>query len=382
VNAIIRPWMLCRSAEIRVHPELDVSIRSAHLDVLDSPMDRRSEGRLSSKTPKGSSSRRQEKRRREIDTPAFGLDPPTSISRANEAFGPGNPGRGSFVRFPASKGRGMSRAPLAKSCRSAISGILFAAVLIAGAPGAYAANGCPSSASEISADRPDVTNSSEVVPYGSLQAENGVDWTNRQGSDVVSGSETRLRLGVAQCTEVLADLPTYFYSLNGRASSGFSDFVVSIKRELPVPFGFHLSATGGLAFPTGASKILSHGYDPYIQFPWSRRLSEDWSLQGMLTVTWFTSQHTGDPTFEPTLSLERELGPRRDLFFEYVGDYPDHARPSQTLDGGGSWRITRLQQFDFHVGFGLNSSSPDHFFGIGYSFRLDALFGGSVGGSP
>jgi hypothetical protein len=111
---------------------------------------------------------------------------------------------------------------------------------------------------------PDTTNSSRVVPYGRLQAENGVDWTVRQGSNVVSGTETRLLLGVARCTEVLADVPMCFYSLNGRASSGFSDLVVSIKRELPVPFGFH----------------SSHGYDPYIQFPWSRRLSDDGRSMG------------------------------------------------------------------------------------------------------
>jgi hypothetical protein len=267
----------------------------------------------------------------------------------------------------------MLQTPLARSCLPAIVGILFAA-LIAGATGALAAGGCPTSASEIDTDRPDTTNSSRVVPYGSLQAENGVDWTVRQRSDVVSGTTTRLRLGIAQCTEVLADVPTYFYSLNGRASSGFSDFVVSIKRELPVPLGFHLSATGGLGFPTGASKISSHGYDPYIQFPWSRRLNEDWSLHGMFTVTSFTSQHALNPTFEPTFSLQRDLGPTRDLFVEYVGDYPDHARPAQVLDGGGSWRVTRLQQLDFHVGFGLNSSAPDHFFGIGYSFRFDGLY--------
>jgi len=114
----------------------------------------------------------------------------------------------------------MSQAPLATIQRSAISGFLLVAVLIAGASGATASDGCPNSTSEISTDRPDVTNSSRVAPYGSLQAENGV--TVRQGSDVLSGSETRLRLGVAQCTEVLADLPTYFYSLNGRAVSGFS----------------------------------------------------------------------------------------------------------------------------------------------------------------
>jgi Putative MetA-pathway of phenol degradation len=102
----------------------------------------------------------------------------------------------------------------------------------------------------------------------------------------------------------------------------------------------------------------------------------------MFTVIWFPSQHAINPTFEPTSSLERDLGPTLDLFVEYVGDYPNHARPAQVLDGGGSWRVTRLQQLDFHVGFGLNSTSPDHFFGVGYSFRFDGLFGGSVGSSP
>jgi Putative MetA-pathway of phenol degradation len=190
----------------------------------------------------------------------------------------------------------MSQAPLGKSSRSAICGMLFVAALIA-STSASAADTCPTSASEIDTDRPDTTDSSRVVPYGSLQAENGVDWTVRQRSDVVSGTESRLRLGVAQCTEVLADVPTYFYSLNGRASSGFSDLIVSVKRELLVPFGFHLSAIGGLGFPTGASKISNHGYDPYIQFPWSRRLTDEWSLHGMFTVTWFTSQHAINPTF-------------------------------------------------------------------------------------
>jgi hypothetical protein len=40
--------------------------------------------------------------------------------------------------------------------------------------------------------------------------------------------------------------------------------------------------------------------------------------------------------------------------------------------------VTKVEQLDFHAGFGLNSSSPDHFFGIGYSFRLDSLFGESA----
>ena len=268
----------------------------------------------------------------------------------------------------------MSKTFLKRLCHSAAAGVVLVVALIAGASAALADDGCPASIAEISTDRPDVTNSSRVVPYGSLQVENGVDWTVRQGSNVVSGTETRIRLGIAQCTEVLADVPTYFYSLNGRASSGFSDLVVSVKRELPVPLGFHLSVTSGLGLPTGSSKISSHGYDPYIQFPWSRRISDNWSLHGMFTVTWFTSQQVNNPTFEPTLSLEREFGPTHDLFVEYVADYPNHARPSHILDVGGSWLVTRLQQIDFHAGFGLNNAAPSYVFGIGYSIRFDGLF--------
>jgi hypothetical protein len=79
--------------------------------------------------------------------------------------------------------------------------------------------------------------------------------------------------------------------------------------------------------------------------------------------------------------VEREFGWYADLFAEYVGDY-NHQCPSQLVDGGGSWRITRAQQLDFHVGVGLNSSTVDHYFGLGYSFRLDHLWGATFGNSP
>jgi hypothetical protein len=90
-----------------------------------------------------------------------------------------------------------------------------------------------------------------VVPYGSFQAENGVDWTVRHGSNAFDGTDTRLRFGIAHCTEFLIDVPNYFLSIDGSQPSGFSDVVVSFKRQLPVPFGFDLSATDGLGFPSG-----------------------------------------------------------------------------------------------------------------------------------
>jgi hypothetical protein len=240
---------------------------------------------------------------------------------------------------------------------------------------------CPTSADEIATDRPDVTNSSLVVPHGSVQFENGLDWPVQHGSNALDATNARVRFGIFRCTEFLIDLPSYFGTLNGPEHSGFSNLVVSFKRQLPVPFGFNLSATSGLGFPTGSGSVTQPGYQPYLQFPWSRSVTESWALAGMFTVTWFTDDSPRNPTFEPTISLERDFGPSADTFIEYVGDY-DHQRPMQLTDGGGSWRFNKTQQIDFHVGIGLNSNTVDHYFGLGDSIRFDNLFGGPIGNSP
>jgi len=248
------------------------------------------------------------------------------------------------------------------------------AALIAGAANALAAGDCPTRADSINTDRPGVSNSSVVVPYGSFQVESGVDWSVAGGSNLLTGNETRMRLGVANCTEFLIDVPSYVGSINGPHPSGFNNVVVSAKRQLPIPFGFDLSATAGLGFPSGYRKISGRGYQPYIQAPWSHDLPYGWSAAGMFTMTWFPSQSEKNPTFGPTFTLGRQFGPSANMAVEYGGNF-NHQRPTHVLDTLGQWRFTNTQQLDFQAGFGLNTSSVDHFFGVGYSFRLDGVFG-------
>jgi Putative MetA-pathway of phenol degradation len=238
-----------------------------------------------------------------------------------------------------------------------------------------AAEYCPDAQSEIQTDRPDVTNSSFVVPNGSLQAENGINLTAHQASRIIDGTNTRIRLGVAHCIELLADLPDYFRSVRGRGPTGFSDVVPAVKAQLgPLLGGVVLSATAGLGLPTGASRISGHGYNPYIQFPWSRDIGGGWGLSGMFTQFWFAGQPKSNAISEATFVVEREVSTHADLFVEYVGDYPNHGGPSQVINTGGAYRFTRTQQVDFHTGFGLTNKSPTYFFGLGYSVRFDSLF--------
>jgi hypothetical protein len=85
------------------------------------------------------------------------------------------------------------------------------------------ADSCPTAKDEIATDRPDATNSSLVVPVGSLQSENGINLSERDGGRAIDGTNTRWRLGVAPCLELLVDLPSYTGTYRGVGSSGFSD---------------------------------------------------------------------------------------------------------------------------------------------------------------
>src|SRR5258707_975376 len=236
------------------------------------------------------------------------------------------------------------------------------------------AESCPTTRDEISTDRPDVTNSSLVVPAGSLQIENGINSSARDGSRFVDGTNTRLRAGIANCLEFLVDVPTYFANVRGPGNSGFSDVAPALKWQIsPIPGKVDLSAVFGVALPTGAAGIAGRGAQPYLQFPWSWELRGGWGLSGMFTEFIRPSDPTGKLITETTLVIEKKMTERTSLFVEYVGDYPVNGSPAQLLNSGGVYRLSPTQQLDFHVALGLNHNAPSYIVGVGYSVRFDEL---------
>src|ERR1017187_1121829 len=85
-------------------------------------------------------------------------------------------------------------------------------------------------ATPITTDRPAVADSSTVVPFGSVQAENEFSSTVTLGQRTFDGPETLLRFGVASKTELRLTTPDYFGRLG--MSSGFGDLTVGMKQQL------------------------------------------------------------------------------------------------------------------------------------------------------
>jgi hypothetical protein len=234
---------------------------------------------------------------------------------------------------------------------------------------------CPTPKDEIATDRPDVTNSSVVVPFGSFQSENGINAYSRDGGREIDGTNTRWRLGIANCLEVFVDVPTYFANIKAPGSSGWTDVAPAVKWQIsPVPGKIDLSVTAGIFLPTGNARIAGSGNQPYLQFPWSWELHDGWGLSGMFTEFFRPAELTTKRVTETTFVIEKKLTERLSLFTEYVGDYPNGAGAIILLNSGGLYHLTPTQQVDFHVAFGLNHNSPSYTLGVGYSFRIDGLF--------
>ena len=222
----------------------------------------------------------------------------------------------------------------------------------------------------ISTDRPSVANSPFVVPQSAFQAENGTLLSNSQGENTLDFPETVIRFGLLSKTELRLSLPDYYHDFSNApgTASGFGDIAPGLKQQLGPLKGFNLSAIFYLSMPSGANGISSHGYDPALQFPWSRAVSTNWTAGGQVAVYWPTEAGKHTLTGQTTFYAVRQLTKPWAAFVEYAGNFPERSGSQQILDFGSTYALTPRQQIDFHFGFGLSSAAPTAFVGFGYSF--------------
>lgn len=229
--------------------------------------------------------------------------------------------------------------------------------------------------SAIATDRPQVTNSSIVVPCGSLQLENGLQVTGSSGQRSVDVPETSVRFGIARKTELRFMVPDYFH--NASTSSGFfngvGDVSIGLKQQLGPRAGIDFSVIPSVSIPTGSDALSSHGYDPAVQLPWSRSLTKAWTAAGQFGIGWPTQSMGRNVMAQSSLYFDRQLTSLVDAYLEYSGVFPQRGGPQHLIDVGTAYKPTSHQQLDFHCGFGLSSASPDYAIGFGYSARFQVI---------
>jgi hypothetical protein len=230
--------------------------------------------------------------------------------------------------------------------------------------------------STIGTDRPQITSSSIVVPCGSLQFENGFTETGNGGQQTFDFPETSIRLGIAGKTELRFEVPDYIYNGETRSgfSNGFGDLSLGFKQQMgPTWGGLNVSLIPSVSFPTGAKLISSHGYDPTVQLPWSRSLTENWTVAGMFSTAWPTEGPRRNLTGQSSLYFDRQLRKSWDAWVEYSGSFPQRGGPQNVIDFGTAYKTTPHQQLDLHWLFGLSAAMPSQSIGFGYSVRFQVF---------
>ena len=250
-----------------------------------------------------------------------------------------------------------------------LAGILFLAV-----PQVCSAQAA-STAPEFVPDRPDFTESSEVVGRHVVQVETGLrleqsDDTTRQ----VSAPQMLVRVGLGSRVEVRIGGDGYIAQSmrtpGGQLhTSGHSDAQVSTKVKLLAGgAGLHLAVLPFLSLPTASHGFGSTGYDPGVKLAWARDVSGGVNLSGNVNASSVTADVGRRWKRELSLSAGHGLGGAWGAYWEAFGSL-DAGRCDCSLDTGVSLAIGANSQIDIEAGRGISGHSPHWFVGGGFAVR-------------
>jgi hypothetical protein len=225
-------------------------------------------------------------------------------------------------------------------------------------------------------DRPDFTESNQLVPRGKLQLESGFTFTSqRQRVRTLALPELLLRYGASKGVEWRLGLPGFerLSGGSGTTRSGFGDTYLGLKLPLPaLPNGTELALIPALFVPSGKTGIESEAPQPEAKLVWAHALAGDRSLSGMLYLLVPKEEGKRQTRAQHTLSYGLPLARRTAFFMEAVTDLGQGIAPAHQLHSGVTFQPSALSQWDIHFGVGLNRQAPNAFIAAGYSVRFGA----------
>jgi Putative MetA-pathway of phenol degradation len=244
--------------------------------------------------------------------------------------------------------------------------------------GAAAPSSPASDIPDLVTDRPDFTESSQVVGAGVLQLESGVTFERDRDAAVRNGmlsTPQLLRVGVSPRLEFrLASDALLSESVSvatqHQQTTGGADTEIGLKytlTEAPLN-GFDFALIAAVSLPTGADGLSSGGYDPGIKFTWARDLPRGFGLSGNVNVASITVDESREWERSLSVSLGHPLGEQWGAYWETYG-FVSGEGCSCTFNTGVTRALGRHMQVDVAVGRGLTSSAPDWFAGVGFSIR-------------
>ncbi len=220
---------------------------------------------------------------------------------------------------------------------------------------------------ELSADRPDVTESPISVDAGHVQIESSLlEWTRDGGSDGVSLLPTNLKLGLSARSDVqFLFAPQAWENRDG--PDGFSDPVVRYKRNLWGNDGGK-TALGIMPFVKipGGSDLSTGDPDAGIIVPFCVDLTDRAALGLMAEVDWIDAEGL---EFLHTASVAIDLGADWGMYLEYAGILLEGGYLAMASTGL-TYLVNPDLQLDAGLRAGLTGEADDSTLFTGFTIRF------------
>jgi hypothetical protein len=211
-------------------------------------------------------------------------------------------------------------------------------------------------------DRPDFTESTQVVGAGAVQAEAGVTAGWPEGAGTISGPELLLRVGLSRSVELRLGLPSLIRESRSRvATSGAGPASIGLKLELlrgRTAAGF----VAGAEVPTGSRPFGDGAVTPAVRLVVAREV-------GVVSMATMGSAVFDDRVrYEQTVVASHPLGSTMGFFVEYAAGFGGGVEDKHLGHVGIAWRLTDDLQVDVHGGRSLRGDAAP-FIGAGLAIR-------------
>ncbi len=225
---------------------------------------------------------------------------------------------------------------------------------------------------ELVTDRPDVTESANIVPKGSLQLEHGFSMNVSRDETQLGLLSTLLRYGVNDYFELRGEIFPVSDWEGSLLNTGFTPSSLGMKVRLNP----HQGQAPELA-------LLTH-------YTFSKLATSEWQENFNSLRVLFAAQtgitdrlsagtnagfsYTGSSStlrYVYSVSFGYSLSERIGLFAEQFTESGAAGYPAAFfVDGGATWLVAPLCQLDINGGFSL-SEQGSYFLGMGVSWRID-----------
>lgn len=257
----------------------------------------------------------------------------------------------------------------------------LALALIAGqALPALAQEGWSGLEDPISADRPDFTEGTGLIPPGHVQVEGGVTLGRTEDVDTTTLGELLVRFGIGERSEARIGLGSYTRiddDFTNHSVSGFEDPAVELKYRFTddavelAPGQPAVALVLGTSIPVGDEELTADQWVP------AAVLAFDWDLGRFGIGANLGGSHEagdGDRFVQAfgSVTAGYSVTDRLGAYVEWYGFSEEEKNGPSThyLDGGISFLINDDLIVDARIGTGLNDADPDWFAGVGGAIRF------------